>query len=186
MVTWRVRAPMKPTPHACPPRPGLSQVRPCEKCRLFPSMKPENRLDLAEARGWVDAVFVVVGLAASGRGDQHRAQAPSLQSLWVEGARKLEKLLWPALQACAPPARGQERRGPPVPQGRGPGVWQLPAGAPGVDPEKGRAPPVLGVTARLAWPPQAPGGCCPVFCLWGLLSHLLWGRTPEQWAHKPQ
>lgn len=170
---------MKPTPHACPPRPGLSQVRPCEKCLLFPSMKPENRVDLAEARGWVDAVFVVVSLAASGRGDQHRAQAPPCSLCgW-----KVPETLRSCPGQLSRPARRLHGDSPP---GQGAGGLQLPAGAPSVDPEKGRAPPVLGVTVRLAWPPQAPGGYCPVFCLWGLLSHLLWGRTPDQWAHKPQ
>lgn len=69
----------------------------------------------------MDAAFVVVSRKPGG--NQYRAPTSSLQPLWVEGAGKLEKLLWPALQAQVPPVQGTEKvqegeRTPQSPQGR--------------------------------------------------------------------
>lgn len=78
------------TPPA-PQRWAFVRIRPSEKCRPCPRTEPENQVDWAEARGGVDAGFVVVSPAAWG--SRHRAPTFSLQPLWVEGAGKLEKLL---------------------------------------------------------------------------------------------
>nr|XP_033697547.1 basic proline-rich protein-like [Tursiops truncatus] len=72
-------------------------------------MKPEDRVDLAEARGWVDAVFVVVSLAAS------EGQGPTCPGgdceigLAAAGTWGLLPCILP-LGAAVPPALGPDPR----------------------------------------------------------------------------
>lgn len=55
----------------------------------------------------MDAGFAVVSPA--GWGESVQAPTSPRQPLWVEGAGKLEKPLWPALQARVPPVQGAEK-----------------------------------------------------------------------------
>lgn len=90
-----------------PQHGAYTRVRSSERCLLFLRTEVENQVDLAEAGGGVDVAFVVVSPAAWG--NQDRALPTPLQPLWVEGAGKLEELLWPALQAQVPPAQGADK-----------------------------------------------------------------------------
>lgn len=136
----------------------------------------------------MDTVFVVV---SPGWGNQHRAHTLSLQTLWVEDARKLQKLFWSALQARMLPVWCPERGQDPqslkaVFQGslsslQGPHMQTLSRVGPQRCPLP-HPPPLKrypGVPSRLAQSLHVPGGCCPVYCVWGLLFHMLWTHKPQ-------
>lgn len=165
-----------------PPVPqhgAYTRVRSSEKCLLFLRTELENRVDLAEAGGGVDIAFVVVSPAAWG--NQYRPTPYPLQPLWVEGAGKLEELLWPALQAQVPPVQGTDKgqegeRDPSVsPRARVPGS-HLHAGTPGMgphflDPHTLNTPVLGGASEDWLVPGRHLGivilhsmfgGCCPI------------------------
>lgn len=152
-------------------------------------MEPENQVNPAEARDQVDAVFVVV--SSPGWGDQHRAP-PSPCKLWVEVARKLQKLFWSALQASVCACGLTERTRTLESQASVLGSLSSLQGPACRLPEQGGAPELpasttppeqtSGVPSRLA---QSAGtwSCCPVFCVWELLHSACSGHTePRDWA----